>query len=726
MFRTAFRLGLLLVALAVTAAPASAQITWNVTYNGTHWNDSTPNGTSTLGQLRRDSVTAATLYLNTVLDGRGTTNITLTSSGFGSPNPLANFGPNKIGTFDVGDGFVLGTFQNGGVYQSARTNTTPAPFASQPDGQGTVFFGHNYHYAVAGSGTTLAGGPGGTIDLVSVMIHELTHGLGIVAFADPGTPTGVKDQFTEWERSLQRGNTPGSGALFATNITQSNYGTFLGPTSTFTGGNTQNPQQTIFTNDGTNGLYFGGKYAREVFNGPVPVYSPTTYNSGSSGAHVNVGPSNIGVMNQAILTGVQRRYQNYEIAILLDMGWNTYDWNGTTGNWSTGTNTGETVYNSRWQTSQGIHVLRWDSSDSFALFNARSPDGVTVYGKAPILPVYGQVTSNIILNFFGSGASSYTSTNDLGNIRLARLNLNSTSTATNTITGGTLQFGVNSDNTASVLTPKIVQENSGAFTIGSNIIVTNTTGAPGGGWTGLTVDGPGAGKVTLSGVISGDGTLTKAGTFELELGGGTANTYSGVTTVNGGILTLAKTAGDAIAGDVTLGTGGTLRLAANNQMHGTTGNSKKVTLSGGTLSTGASTGFSDVVGSLERLASSTIDLGTGSHILQFTGITGTPTGTLTIQDWAGAPGTQGTSGRILFSGIGTTPNVDHATFLSTVNFQGFGTGATFLDQGGGVFELAPVPEPAVVLAVAVATLGLGAAVRRRWRKPTLEPNRLLP
>jgi autotransporter-associated beta strand protein len=281
--------------------------------------------------------------------------------------------------------------------------------------------------------------------------------------------------------------------------------------------------------------------------------------------------------------------------------------------------------------------------------------------------------------------------------------------------------------TASVLTPKIVQENSGAFTIGSNIIVTNTTGAPAGGWSGLTVDGPGAGKVTLSGVISGDGTLTKAGTFELELGGGTANTYSGATTVNGGILTLAKTAGDAIAGDVTLGTGGTLRLAANDQMHGTTGNSKKVTFSGGTLSTGQAAGFSDVVGALELTANSSIDLGTGVHTLQFTGLTGTLDGTrtLTIQDWAGSPGASGTAGRVLFSGLLANPNTAYSAFLSTVNFAGVGTGATFLDQGSGVFELAPVPEPAMVLAVAAATLGLGAVVRRRWRKFTPEATRLL-
>ena len=152
-----------------------------------------------------------------------------------------------------------------------------------------------------------------------------------------------------------------------------------------------------------------------------------------------------------------------------------------------------------------------------------------------------------------------------------------------------------------------------------------------------------------------------------------------------------------------------MQLAASNQMP----ESGIVKLSGGTLSTGATTGFSDIVGSFEQSSSSTIDLGTGAHTLRFTGISGTPTGTLTIVDWTGDPGGAGTSGRILLSVIGDTPNTTYASFLGTIQFQTFATGATFITTAeAGVFELVPVPEPSTVLAIAFATLGLGAILRR--------------
>ena len=59
-------------------------------------------------------------------------------------------------------------------------------------------------------------------------------------------------------------------------------------------------------------------------------------------------------------------------------------------------------------------------------------------------------------------------------------------------------------------------------------------------------------------------------------------------------------------------------------------------LNGGTLSTGSAAGFSDTVGALNLAANSTLALGTGNHAITFSGITGTPTGTLTISGWLGS------------------------------------------------------------------------------------------
>ena len=173
-------------------------------------------------------------------------------------------------------------------------------------------------------------------------------------------------------------------------------------------------------------------------------------------------------------------------------------------------------------------------------------------------------------------------------------------------------------------TAAIVQSDAGALTLGG--ITSAATGT-------RVVTLQGAGNGTVSGVISnGSGTvaIAKAGTGTWTLGG--ANTSTGDHAVNAG----------------------TLALGAANRI----ANTSTLTLSGGTFATG---GFSDTVGALSLSANSTIDFGTGSSALVFSGLgTFTAGRTLAITNW-----TSGLDNLV----IGTTASLT-ATQLAQITFNG--------------------------------------------------------
>ncbi len=199
----------------------------------------------------------------------------------------------------------------------------------------------------------------------------------------------------------------------------------------------------------------------------------------------------------------------------------------------------------------------------------------------------------------------------------------------------------------------------------------------------------GSGASNYTGTIVGAGAVTKSGSGVLTLGG--ANTYTGGTTI----------------------AGGTLQMGAANVLP-TTGT---VTLSGGTLSTGVTAGNANAVGPLTLAADSTISLGAGVHTLSFADINASPVGTLTILGWTGTIGASGTNGKILFGGASL--NATYTTFLTHVQFSGFGLGDAQFIGSAGAFELVPVPEPSTYLAVSVASLGVVGLVRRRVLRETV-------
>jgi autotransporter-associated beta strand protein len=574
------------------------------------------------------------------------------------------------------------------------------------------------------------------VDLISVLAHEIGHGLGFTSFANQSSTVGAEGQFTEWNRNMVRGSTNPS-AMFVTDKTQVNFGTFIGPVDTFTNGN-----------DSNTGLFFNGSYSREVFagGGPVPLFAPSSFQPGSSLSHVN---DSTALMNPSVSTGVTRRFLAYEIAMMMDLGWNTYNWNGTkssaanTGNWSEGIST---LSDSRWTTEKGI------TFNSGGAYNVNSNQR-----EAPILPVYGQVTANIALNFTNSGTTSYTSTNDIGTVRLARLNLNSTSTGTTTIAGGTLNFGLNANGSASVLVPKIVQSGSGAVTISSaiqtNAIATQTVdGVSFTGHDRVTIEGTGAGQVSLTGNITGTGGLTKnSSSFNLVLSG--TNSYTGTTVVNGGTVFVNGNSSGA-TGAVTVNTGATL------SGNGTVGGAVTIN-TGGTIEGGSATGTIGTLdlnnnltvgnggtlrAQLNGATSDRINLSGGSGILSLangsivalSATSFSTSTTYTLADLSGA----GTS-LLVVNGSGVVADSTISTFTFTSPTAGSSTGPVAITASGFslsagdklllrrdasgdlVLVFTPVPEPGGILVVCGLVVSGGLAWRR-WRKRPGDHRELTP
>jgi autotransporter-associated beta strand protein len=198
---------------------------------------------------------------------------------------------------------------------------------------------------------------------------------------------------------------------------------------------------------------------------------------------------------------------------------------------------------------------------------------------------------------------------------------------------------------------------------------------------------------TFSGIVSNGG-ITKTGSGQLTLTGGSANTYSGTTTVNDGTLVLAKTAGvNAIAGGFTIGDGtnsDTVNLGASDQIADTVVVNMIGTASGqrGNFQL---LGFNETIGGLSgggqvQNASSTADsvltlnvanatTQTSSAVLRNTG--GSTTGSLSIVKTGG--GTQILGGNMTYTGV---TSINQGTLAVTGSLLNSGT--VLVNDGGSL------------------------------------------
>jgi autotransporter-associated beta strand protein len=280
----------------------------------------------------------------------------------------------------------------------------------------------------------------------------------------------------------------------------------------------------------------------------------------------------------------------------------------------------------------------------------------------------------------------------------------------NTI-NGTAGLGILVDNTNSytlTITAPLQLGNAQTWRNSSGNLLTIGAGGVDTNGKALTVDG--TGNTTISGVVSNSGSVTKAGQGLLALIA--ANTFTGSTTVSGGTLALAAASGSALGStsSVTVNSGGTLLLGANNQIN----DSAPMTLAGGTFAKGnfsEGTTSSVGVGALTLTANSHIDFGTGTvGVLTFANLT-VNSFTLTIDNWTGQYGQMGSAStdRLIFDS-------DQSANLANFYFTGYGAGAVEFALGGGFFEVvAAIPEPSTWVGAAFGLIGIAISYSQ-WRR----------
>ncbi len=139
-------------------------------------------------------------------------------------------------------------------------------------------------------------------DLESVALHELTHTLGFLSYTDqPGSNTGTT--WTVFDSFLVNAD--------GTKVIGSNYLWKNAYTPNLTGGNS--------------GLYFSGPDAVAAYGGLVPLYTPGSWESGSSISHLNdrtFTGSNRKLMNAQVFSGQGiRTLTPVELGILADLGY---------------------------------------------------------------------------------------------------------------------------------------------------------------------------------------------------------------------------------------------------------------------------------------------------------------------------------------------------------------------------------------------------------------------
>ncbi len=201
---------------------------------------------------------------------------------------------------------TAGTFYPGtpGIHGGStlqRLETGTKPFAGFPEITMTIDLGFPWNVSEALPGPNEP-------DFFSVLLHEVTHGLGFASVIEPdGSSALGNDNFTRYDALLFDGD------LERRLLTDSIPPFFQGDSVSLTGG----------------ALEFDGGEAFDAYStgDRVPVFSPNPIQPGSSLSHWDVTRLVGGaVMTHSITLGtIQREYAPADLGALVDLGYDNFD-----------------------------------------------------------------------------------------------------------------------------------------------------------------------------------------------------------------------------------------------------------------------------------------------------------------------------------------------------------------------------------------------------------------
>ncbi len=269
-------------------------LTFNVFFEDIRLNTNAGFDSNTVGASARARFQDALEYMADVLNETGTLDIVVDQSENDGNGALA-----FAGTFySTATGFQKGS-------TLTRLDNGAKPFAGNEEIACTVDFGFDWNFGTGAPAVNEA-------DFQSVILHELTHGLGFASLSDPSGNSEISPGvFAVYDQFMRR--VTGNKVLFS------------GTPPSFQG---------VVSDLRSNDLMFFGAQADARYADPARpgLFAPNPFQNGSSLSHWDTGNIVGGaVMEHSITLGEQlRTYVPLEIGALIDLGYTNADDPGAT------------------------------------------------------------------------------------------------------------------------------------------------------------------------------------------------------------------------------------------------------------------------------------------------------------------------------------------------------------------------------------------------------------